>query len=97
MKHINEHYEDWCGENRNFNDCRPVHDSSEAIEFAEYYHKEMIKESLGKISVSSMKELLTVAMKKQHFATAEKVFDLYTECNGLDWETMQILEQPDIL
>ena len=36
-------YEEWCGEDRHVNDCHPVHDSSEAIEFAEYDHKEMVE------------------------------------------------------
>lgn len=31
-------YKEWCGEDRHLNDCHPVHDSSEVIEFAEYYH-----------------------------------------------------------
>lgn len=29
-------YKEWCGEDRHLNDCHPVHDSSEVIEFAEY-------------------------------------------------------------
>jgi len=41
MKHIDEIYKDWCGTDRHTNDCHPVHDSSETIEFAEYYHREM--------------------------------------------------------
>ena len=39
-------YEEWCGNNRHENDCHPVHDSSEVIEFAEYYYKKMISKQL---------------------------------------------------
>lgn len=38
---IEQMYEEWCGESRHINDCHPVHDSSETIEFAEYYHLNM--------------------------------------------------------
>ena len=39
-----ELYEEWCGENRHINDCHPVHDSSETIEFAEYFHKAIMEQ-----------------------------------------------------
>ena len=42
MKHITEYYKEWCGKHHTTNDCHPVHDSSETIEFAEWYHKQMI-------------------------------------------------------
>lgn len=38
---VQELYEEWCGEDRHVNDCHPVHDSSETIEFAEYYYNAM--------------------------------------------------------
>lgn len=40
---VQELYEEWCGEDRHANDCHPVHDSSETIEFAEYYYNELTK------------------------------------------------------
>jgi hypothetical protein len=40
MKHIDEYYKEWCGEHHTVNSCHPVHDSAEACDFAEYYHKE---------------------------------------------------------
>lgn len=43
MKHIDEIYKDWCGESQIDNSCHPVHDSAEAIDFAEYYHNEMMQ------------------------------------------------------
>lgn len=49
---VQELYEEWCGEDRHVNDCHPVHDSSETIEFAEYYYnamKELEKETYGKV------------------------------------------------
>ena len=37
MKNITEIYKEWCGKSHNENDCHSVHDSTEVIEFAEYY------------------------------------------------------------
>lgn len=64
MKHINEHYKEWCGDSHNVNDCHPVHDSSETIEFAEYYSKELIgidkkKNMNNLINWSEVSRLLT--------------------------------------
>jgi rubrerythrin len=42
MKNIDEVYKDWCGEHHTTNSGYPVHDSAEAQDFAEYYHKEML-------------------------------------------------------
>ena len=40
-------YTEWCGENRHVNDCKPVHDSTETIEFAKYYYEKITnKENL---------------------------------------------------
>jgi calcineurin-like phosphoesterase len=39
LKHIDEIYKDWCGEHHTTNSCHQVHDSAEACDFAEYYHK----------------------------------------------------------
>lgn len=39
MKHIDEIYKDWSGEHHAINCNRPVHDSAECCDFAEYYHK----------------------------------------------------------
>lgn len=39
MKTIDEIYKEWCGCSRLENSVKVVHDSTEAIEFAEYYHK----------------------------------------------------------
>lgn len=39
MKTAEEAYEEWCGENKHINDCHPVHDSTETIEFAESFAK----------------------------------------------------------
>ncbi len=44
MKHIDEIYKEWCGSTRLENSVKEVHDSAEAIEFAEFYHKERMKE-----------------------------------------------------
>ena len=44
MKHVDEHYKDWCGKHHTVNSCHPVHDSAEACDFAEYYHKEKLDE-----------------------------------------------------
>lgn len=41
MKDINEIYKEWCGEDMHVNDCHPVHDSTETIEFAEYYAEQL--------------------------------------------------------
>ena len=41
MKHIDEIYKDWCGVHHTVNSCHPVHDSAEACDFAEYYHKQI--------------------------------------------------------
>jgi len=52
MKHIDEHYKGWCGEHHTVNSCHAVHDSAEACDFAEYYHKEKsepLKTMLNKI------------------------------------------------
>lgn len=38
-KHIDEIYKDWCGEHHTTNSSHPVHDSSEACDFADYYYK----------------------------------------------------------
>jgi hypothetical protein len=38
---VEELYEEWSGEDRHVNDCHPVHDSSQTIEFAEYYYNAM--------------------------------------------------------
>lgn len=46
MKHVDEHYEDWCVEYYTVNSSHPVHDSAEACDFAEYYFKQRIKELL---------------------------------------------------
>ena len=43
MKHITEYYKDWYGESHTANSCHPVHDSAEAIDFAEFYHKQMME------------------------------------------------------
>lgn len=43
MRDINEIYKEWCGTDKHINDCHPVHDSSETIEFAEYYSNEYLK------------------------------------------------------
>jgi hypothetical protein len=48
VRHIDEHYKDWCGEHHTVNSCRPVHDSAEACDFAEYYHKQLIEEKQEK-------------------------------------------------
>jgi len=45
-------YEEWCGTDRHINDCHPVHDSSETIEFAEYYHQKMIKKTNSDILIT---------------------------------------------
>ncbi len=37
MKHIDDHYKDWCGESHTTNSCHPVHDSAACTDFAEYY------------------------------------------------------------
>ena len=42
MKHVDEHYEDWCREYYTVNSSHPVHDSAEACDFAEYYFKLLI-------------------------------------------------------
>jgi hypothetical protein len=42
MKHIDEHYKDWCGEHHTVNSCHPVHDSAATCDFAEYYAKELL-------------------------------------------------------
>ena len=44
MKHIDEHYKDWCGVKHTVNSCHPVHDSAECCDFAEYYAKLLIDE-----------------------------------------------------
>ena len=41
MKHIDEIYKEWCGSDRLENSVKLTHDSTECIEFAEYYYKEM--------------------------------------------------------
>lgn len=43
MKDISEVYKEWCGSDVHTNDCHPVHDSSEAIEFAEEWAAEIVK------------------------------------------------------
>jgi hypothetical protein len=43
MKHIDEYYKDWSGEHHTINSNRKVHDSSEVIDFAEYFYKENTK------------------------------------------------------
>jgi len=43
MKQIDEIYKDWCGEHHTVNSCHPVHDSAEACDFAEYYHKKKLE------------------------------------------------------
>ena len=58
-------YEEWCGESKHVNDCKPIHDSSEAIDFAEYYHKAIkidgkeVIERL-KVNLKEFKDLLTI-------------------------------------
>ena len=42
MKTIDEIYKNWCGESHTTNSAHPVHDSSEAQDFAQYYYNEMI-------------------------------------------------------
>lgn len=44
MKHIDEYYKDWCGESHLINSGHPVHDSSEAIDFAEFYANQKLVE-----------------------------------------------------
>lgn len=58
------------------------------IEIKELKNKEDIKMIINKI--------IKIVKERQHLETAEKVFDLSEECNGLDYGLMQILEQPDI-
>lgn len=40
MKDIDKIYKQWCGASRIENSCKQVHDSTEMIEFTEYYIKE---------------------------------------------------------
>lgn len=44
MKHIDEHYKDWCREHHTVSHA--VHDSAEVCDFAEYYFKQRIAEIL---------------------------------------------------
>ena len=45
MKHIDEYYKEWRGESHLNTSNLPTHDSSEMTDFAEFYHKEMIKDA----------------------------------------------------
>lgn len=67
LKHIDEIYKDWCGEHHTTNSCHPVHDSAEACDFAEYYHKVImeaneaenkINKALSLASINKQRELL---------------------------------------
>ena len=48
MKNIDEIYKEWRGESHLSNSAHPVHDSAEAQDFAEYYHKCMLEKLNGK-------------------------------------------------
>lgn len=41
MKTIDEIYKEWCGSSRLENSVKETHDSTDAIEFAEYYYDKM--------------------------------------------------------
>jgi hypothetical protein len=43
MKNLDDYYKDWSGVHHTINSCHPVHDSSEACDFAEYYNREKIE------------------------------------------------------
>ncbi len=37
---MDEIYKEWSGKHHTENSCHPVHDSAEAMDFAQYYHNE---------------------------------------------------------
>jgi len=43
---IAEAYKEWCGTDRLVNSNKETHDSTECIEFAEYWHKKQVKNSV---------------------------------------------------
>lgn len=56
---IKKMYEEWCGEDRHVNDCHPVHDSSDAIEFAEYCNTQIEQENEElKLSLKRIKQIV---------------------------------------
>jgi hypothetical protein len=57
MKTKEEIYKEWSGIEPVYNSCLNVHDSTQTIEFAEYYFKARIEE-LRKDAVISRRELL---------------------------------------
>lgn len=40
---IEEAYKEWCGTDRLVNSNKEIHDSTECIEFAEYWHDKLVK------------------------------------------------------
>ncbi len=48
MKNMDEIYKEWSGKHHTENSCHPVHDSAEAMDFAQYYHNEQIEKRIDK-------------------------------------------------
>ena len=68
MKNIDELYKEWCGESHITNSCHPVHDSAEACDFAEYYHKQMEEYArLSEPEVVKVGEVLDVLDENLHY------------------------------
>jgi hypothetical protein len=40
-KTIDQYYEEWSGKHHTINACKPVHDSAECCDFAQYYYNEI--------------------------------------------------------
>ena len=49
MKSNDEYYKEWCGEHHTVNSGYPVHDSAEAVDFAEFYFKQRLDVILSKL------------------------------------------------
>jgi len=62
----------------NSNDCHPVHDSSETIEFAEYYHKAMSEEKPKQFSVTFR------YLDKTDAALHEEILNATSEINAIN-------------
>lgn len=54
-----ELYEEWSGKDRHVNDCHPVHDSTETIEFAEYYHN----------NITNLRQIIHLTLRYQKRVT----------------------------